>query len=114
MTALAHENTVPAFPLGCPSDRPRYGMTPEQAALYRWLVLNRPHNEPFLLDFHGVKRATGMGLHGASKRVEALVERGWLRRIIGKKRMTSDGPVRRLTRYAFVHPVMMFRAPRHG
>ena len=115
MTALAHETTVPAYPLGQPADgRARYGMTLEQATLYRWLVLNRPHNEPFLLDFHGACAEIGIHLNPMFQRVCALVERGWLERVEGKARMTCDGPRKPLARYAFVHPVKLFKVPRGG
>jgi hypothetical protein len=99
--------TVPAFPLGQPTDgRPRYGMTPEQACLYRWLVKHKPHDGPFGINFRGT--AWRMARHGSAihKTVCALVERGWLHHIEAANHMDVA--------YAFVHPVMNFRGPRHG
>ena len=97
MTALALK-TVPAFPLGQPVDgRPRYGMTPEQAHVYRWLVKTRPHDRAFTVDFRHIARAmasTNGNIHG---RVMALVERGWLDR--------DDAG------YRFVQPIRVFKEP---
>lgn len=96
MTALALA-TRPAYPLGRPADRDRYGMTPEQACLYRWLVQHKPHDKPFTIGFRAI--APLFLLKGHSKlhdRVAGLVERGWLER--------DDAG------YRFVHPVMQFKA----
>lgn len=97
MTALALD-TRPAYPLGRPSDRDRYGMTPEQAHVYRWLVKNRPHDRPFAISFREVALAMAAPLGSIHQRVAALVERGWLER--------DDAG------YRFVHPVMQFREAR--
>jgi len=95
--------TVPAFPLGQPTDgRPRYGMTPFQARIYRWLVENKPHGEPFNIVFRDVAWALNSCPHPAKYHIaaRALVERGWL-----------DGD---WYSYQFVHPVMTFQGPRHA
>lgn len=98
MTALALK-TVPAFPLGRPVDgRERYGMTPEQAVTYRWLVKHRPHDKAFVVSFRVLGRDLMTSEGHAHARVKALVERGWLER--------EDAG------YRFVHPVMTFREPR--
>jgi hypothetical protein len=100
--------TVPAFPLGQPEDgRPRYGMTPEQARVYRWLVLNRPHDCFFHVHFREMRESDGKQLQTAHEAVEALLERGWLER-------NGEGQRGGRTEYRFVHPVMLFRAPRNG
>lgn len=94
--SLAYDfQTVPAYPLGKPLDgRERFGMTAEQAALYRWLVNNRPHNEPFKMLFRDVAKRANRDLSKVHDQVAALVERGWLKNVG--------------TLYAFVHPVMRF------
>ena len=98
MTALALK-TVPAYPLGIPVDgRPRYGMTPEMACLYRWLVKYRPHNGPFAVSFREAALAHLTGVHNIHLRVTALVERGWLKKTHG--------------RYSFVKPIRHFAEPR--
>jgi DNA-binding MarR family transcriptional regulator len=99
--------TVPGFPLGQPVDgRERYGMTAEQAHAYCWLVKNRPHDKPFCLNF----RDAAWSLHRHPGRthavISALVERGWIQKI--------DAPNSRAVTYAFVHPVMTFKVPRHA
>ena len=89
--------TVPAYPLGKPLDgRERYGMTPEQASLYRWLVKNRPHDQPFLMQFRDVGKMSNRSLGKTHVQVAALVERGWLKKV---------GDL-----YAFVHPIRHFKA----
>lgn len=100
--AHALERTVPAFPLGQPVDgRPRYGMTPEQACLYRWLVLQKPHAKPFAMNSRAIAWLFHQKSHGGILRlVTGLIERGWLE---------GDGRA-----YRFVHPVMTFKAPHHG
>jgi hypothetical protein len=93
--------TVPGFPLGQPVDgRKRYGMTPEMACVYRWLVKHKPHDETFGVNFR--ETAWRMARHHGTmhKTLRALVERGWL---YGE----NDA-------YAFVHPVMTFKDARHG
>lgn len=97
--------TVPAFPLGQPVDgRPRYGMTPEQAAAYRWLVANRSHLHAFLLDFRDVAAGVPMHLSTLHHCVRELVDRGWLYEVRGETQ----------TRYGFVAPVMHFEGRCHG
>lgn len=99
MTALARESTVPAFPLGIPSDgRPRYGMTPGQAALHRWIVAHKPHTRPFAMSFRFVAQRMAATHGNIHARVTALVERGWLDR--------DDAG------YRFVHPIMHYAEPR--
>ena len=99
MSALAIETTIPAYPLGQPLDgRKRYGMTPEMAHVYRWLVQHKPHDGVFGINFREL--AQHMARHHGSVHpaVRSLVERGWLE---GKNET-----------YSFVHPVMRFpRAP---
>jgi len=92
--------TVPAFPLGQPVDgRPRYGMTPEMARVYRWLVDNRPHNGEFRLCFTEMCEALATERSTAHMHIVGLVERGWL----------EAGPVNGAWRhYSFVHPVRVF------
>lgn len=96
ISALAVEKTIPAYPLGKPVDgRARYGMTPEQARMYRWLVNNRPHHEWFAPDFRKVAAAIDCGLQRTFDHFAALVERGWL-----------EGAG---NNYRLVAPVMSFR-----
>lgn len=99
--SLAHATaTVPAHPLGIPVDgRERYGMTPEQACVYRFLVKTQPHGERFKLHFRSLAKSMVCGLGNAHQRVTGLVERGWLK-------------VDRTGGYAFVHPIMFFKVPR--
>jgi hypothetical protein len=103
MTALAHsEATVPAHPLGQPLDgRPRYGMTPEQAIVYRWLIKYRPHHEVFAVNFRTLARLLCCGVSNSHQRVMGLVERGWIH-------MEANG------KYRFVQPIMRFKEPRNG
>lgn len=105
MTALALEKTIPAFPLGQPVDgRPRYGMTPEQATVYRWLVAHRSHLHVFRLDFRDVASGVNMHLSTVHHCVRELVDRGWLYEVMAKTH----------TRYGFVHPVMHFKEPKNA
>lgn len=100
--SIAHAyETVPAHPLGIPVDgRKRYGMTPEQACLYRWLVKYRPHDQEFRISMRQVAKVMLCKSHeNISDRVDNLIDRGWLKEC-------EKG------RYAFVHPVMHFKAPR--
>jgi DNA-binding MarR family transcriptional regulator len=93
--------TVPGYPLGQPVDgRLRYGMTPEQAYIYRWLVAHRPHDKSFAINFRHMAQCMASTSGNAHQRVAALVERGWLER--------EDAG------YRFVHPVMHFAEPRNG
>ena len=102
MTALLRiDATVPAFPLGQPLDgRPRYGMTPEQACLYRWLVKYRPCDGFFSIRLRDVSYCNRISLGNAQQRVSALVERGWLEQV-GQK-------------FRFVQPVRHFKERKHG
>lgn len=105
MTALAHEITVPAYPLGRPVDgRERFSMTPDQARVYRWLVQTKPHGEPFKIDFRKTGTATGYGTSTAHSCVVGLCQRGWMAVVPSKTKGI----------YRFVQPVMMFKEPRHG
>ncbi len=105
MTALAHEITVPAYPLGRPVDgRERYGMTPEQARVYRWLVARRPNAGRFYLDFRHAAQALEMWLSKVHWCMVQLVERGWV----------ESFPNAGHTQYAFVQPVMYYAEPRNG
>lgn len=102
--ALALTGTIPAHPLGQPIDgRPRYGMTPDQAAVYRWLVQHKPHNSPFGVNFREV--AWRMLRHESKihANAQALVERGWLEVAEANASHTT---------YRFVHPVRHFAEPR--
>jgi len=96
---LISENTVPAFPLGQPVDgRPRYGMTPDMAEFYSWLVKYKPHTGVFGINFR--ESAWRMLRHPSKVHfsVRSLVERGWL---------DGEGNT-----YSFVHPIMHFKTPR--
>ena len=96
MSALAQIATRDAYPLGRPLDgRERYGMTPEQAKVYRWLVANRPHDRAFAISFREVALVMARPFGQIHKTVAGLVERGWLER--------DDAG------YRFVHPVMQFK-----
>lgn len=96
--ALAFE-TRPAYPLGRPADRDRYGMTPEQAILYRWLVKHKPHNKPFTINTRAIAPLFLVASHSQFHvRVMALVDRGWLER--------EDAG------YRFVEPIMIYKGAR--
>ena len=98
---VMNPKTVPALPLGQPVDgRPRYGMTPEQAHVYRWLVLHRPHQGAFCVNFAEIGEVMLCKRWNVFGRVEALIERGWLK--AHKARGT----------YEFVQPVRLFKEPR--
>lgn len=98
--------TVPAYPLGEPVDgRPRYGMTPDQARAYCWLVNHRPHFGQWQICFTEMCAALETERSTAHMHVMGLVERGWL------EPGESNGGH---TRYAFVHPVRMFKAVSHA
>lgn len=104
MIALARESTVPAFPLGIPTDgRQRFSMTFHQAAVYRWLVACRPHGEPFALNFRAMATEMGWSLSTLHLCVQGLVERGWLHVVLNG----------RYTHYGFVHPIKQFKGPRY-
>lgn len=99
-------HTVPAYPLGEPVDgRPRYGMTPDMARVYRWLVQNRPHFGEFQICFSDLCAALDTERSTAHMHIVGLVERGWL-----EPTDLNAGH----TRYSFVHPVRVFKAPHHG
>jgi hypothetical protein len=98
MTALAIA-TRAAYPLGKPSDRDRYGMTPDQACLYRWLVKYRPHDRPFSISFRATAPLFCTTHTAVFHMVQNLIERGWLER--------DDAG------YRFVQPVMWFN-PKKG
>ncbi|HLO78159.1 MAG TPA: hypothetical protein VK196_17020 [Magnetospirillum sp.] len=92
--------TVPAYPLGIPTDgRQRYSMTPIMAAVYRWLVAHRPHGEAFRVNFREVAAGIGSSSTMAHKAVMGLEERGWL---------TSTSRTGGWSTYRFVQPVMQF------
>lgn len=97
--SAAHEfATVPAFPLGQPVDgRERYGMTAEQAHVYRWLVKHRPHSGPFRVNFAELGLVMACSRWNIFSRVESLIERGWI------KPCSVHGT------YEFVQPVKLFR-----
>lgn len=98
---LISNRTVPAYPLGEPYDgRPRYGMTPAQADIYRWLVQHKPHHGAFGINFREV--AWRMTCHQSKihDHVRALVERGWIE------------DLGEYTKYRFVHPVKKFKESR--
>lgn len=100
MSLAYAQDTVPAFPLGQPEDgRDRYGMTPEQACVYRWLVKHRPHDQPFAIGFSLLGRLMMCSKGNAFQRVSALVERGWLDRDAGG--------------YRLVKPIRQFKEPRY-
>jgi hypothetical protein len=99
--SLAHSHdTVPAFPLGQPLDgRERYGMTPEQACLYRALVRAMPHDKAFRMNFCVAAAKMGTNASQIHVRMMALVERGWMVKF-------------RRGVYGFVYPVKLFKVPR--
>ena len=102
---LISDSTVPAFPLGQPVDgRERFGMTPNQAKLYRWLVDNRPHNQAFQILFREVADAINMNISAVHWLLTELCERGWLHCNHSRNHLKVT--------YAFVHPVMTFRGKR--
>jgi hypothetical protein len=104
--ALSITATVPAYPLGEPYDgRPRYGMTPAQAEVYRWLVQHKPHHDAFGVNFRELAFRMASHLETSHACVRALVERGWLE--VAEYRPSA-------TVYRFVHPVRQFKAPRHA
>lgn len=99
---VASVETVPAYPCGRPVDgRPRYGMTPEMAAAYRWMTEHKPHDQPFGINFR--ETAWRMARHHGSfhETVQHLVERGWLHKLDDVNHMNGT--------YCFVHPVMQFK-----
>jgi DNA-binding MarR family transcriptional regulator len=99
MSAVRQEATVPAFPLGRPVDgRERYGMTPEQAHVYRYLVKNRPHKGCFDIKYRDVAVVMVCRHSNVFQRIDGLVERGWLEKVG--------------SRFMFVPPVKVFRAVR--
>lgn len=90
-------DTVAAHPLGKPLDgRDRYGMTPEQARIYRWLVANRPHDEAFTVDYRAAGADLGISCGTVHFCTTALIERGWIE------------PVGAHGHYRLVAPVMRF------
>ncbi len=97
--SIAITATVPAYPLGRPVDRLRYGMTPQQARLYRWLVANRPHGEAFRVEFREAGAALRMSPVTVHFCIMELIDRGWMRQL----------PSKSWCKYAFVAPVMRFR-----
>lgn len=100
---LQIEKTVPAYPLGQPIDgRSRFGMTPEQARIYRWLLAHRPHDGTFKLDFRDAAAGVNIHLQTVHYNVRELVARGWLYEDLKKYH----------TAYGFVKPVMHFKEPR--
>lgn len=93
--------TVPGFPLGQPKDgRPRYGMTPEQARLYRWLLKSRPHHIPFPMHFRDAEVDIGIGKASLHRCMQGLVERGWV----------DHAPNGGHAEYRMVRPVKRFRS----
>jgi hypothetical protein len=103
MTAPAlRESSIPAFPLGQPLDgRKRYGMTPQQARLYRWLVKSRPHHIPFQMHFRDAALALGTGVGSLHYCLMELVDRGWV----------SNTGAGAHAQYQMVPPVMTFKVP---
>lgn len=82
------DDCIPAYPLGRPTDRERYSMTPPLARLYRRLAEHRA--------VHG--ELPSMSALGSTAPIfymfQRLMERGWLKKI-GH-------------RYDLVEPVMRF------
>lgn len=99
---LKIEGTVPAYPLGRPVDgRDRFGMTRDQARLYRWLVQNKPHSQSFTMNFRDIAARLGKEFHSRTHdHAVALVERGWLQK---------DGE-----RYQLVEPIKYYPEPHIG
>lgn len=103
--SVASVATVPAFPLGIPVDgRLRYGMTPAQADVYRWIVKHKPHHESFGINFRELAFRMASHLKTSHACVRALVERGWLEVAEYKPSATV---------YRFVHPIMHFNERAH-
>lgn len=103
---LISEATVQAYPLGEPVDgRPRYGMTPDMARIYRWLVDNRPRFGQWQICFTDLSEALETERSTAHMHIVGLVERGWLEP--GER---NGGH----TLYSFVHPVRVFKALHHA
>ena len=96
------EATIPAYPLGKPVDgRLRFGMTPDQARLYRWLVKHKPHSDAFTMNFRDIAARLGKQYHSkVHDHAMALVKRGWLKR---------DGEL-----YQLVEPVKYYPEPHVG
>lgn len=108
MSPAAALRTVPAHPLGQPIDgRPRYGMTPEQAVIYRWLAAHKSHTAAFKPLCREVSAATGLKLSVVHRSLIELCERGWLMAHLCQSEV-------RATTYSFVHPVMHFAECRRG
>lgn len=99
---LKIEGTVPAYPLGKPVDgRDRFGMTPEQAKVYRWLVLHRSHTEPFVIYFRDMASIFRTFPGDIHRHVQCLQERGWI------KKTSRDC-------YTFVEPIKHYPEPDVG
>lgn len=96
------QGTIPAYPLGMPVDgRLRFGMTPEQARLYGWLVKHKPHSQSFTMNFRDIAAHLGKQYHSkVYDHAMALIERGWLQK---------DGE-----RFQFVDPIKYYPEPRLG
>lgn len=98
---LALQQQVQAYPLGRPTKKLRYGMTPSMAIVYADLVKrfgDRPRT-PFTISMRDTGyRCLNPSTH-AQDVVRNLVDRGWI------EPTTRNGS---WTKYRFVHPVMRF------
>lgn len=102
MTALRIERTIPAYPCGKPlNGKERFGMTPEQAKVYRWLVAHRSHKEPFVIYFREMARVFNCQPGVVHRHVQCLRERGWI------MKTCRDS-------YMFVEPIRFLKEPRVG
>lgn len=101
MTPALNLQTIEAHPLGKPSDRLRYGMTPAMAQMYAD-ILSRVGNEPsldFNPDLRGMAVRLGLAPKGIGRLQTQLAElqkRGWVKKVWGTKK------------YRLVPPVMHF------
>lgn len=90
MPALASNRTVPAYPLGRPTDgTPRFGMTPEMAILYRWLVKHKSHDQSFVLNSRVIGALFLTSHSRIHERIHALSDRGWIKKDGGKYRFVE-------------------------
>ena len=97
-----YDRLIKANPLGVPEDgRPRYGMTPEQATVYAYIVENMPHDRTFLMNFRQLAAGVSMQLANVRGAVADLYVRGWLE-------PDYTGPV---TVYRLIAPVKRFKKP---
>lgn len=101
MTAAVNLQTIEAHPLGKPSDRLRYGMTPSMAIVYADLIRrfgDKP-DEPFCADMRGIARRHRAALNQVHSVIAGLCERGWI---------MHGGRINGWNQYRFVLPITVF------